>query len=179
MSAASTPSPQIRTVYAATEPLLALNNENAAQLSPLTFAEFDRLIREAFYAAALEEADALLLTLDQTANYDSPNFLWFRQRYDKFVYVDRIVTAPTARGKGYGRALYSDLFQRAKAAGHARVVCEVNFDPPNPVSDAFHTALGFFEVGRDSVSFHGGSITVRYLLRSLLIPRFAASIQVG
>ena len=28
-------------------------------------------------------------------------------------------------------------------AGHDRVVCEVNLDPPNPGSDAFHERLGF------------------------------------
>jgi hypothetical protein len=45
------------------------------------------------------------------------------------------------------------------------VVCEVNADPPNPASDAFHTALGFAEVG--SASIHAGSKTVRYLARRI------------
>jgi uncharacterized protein len=167
MSTGPTPQPLIRELHAATEPLLALNNENAYQLSHLSLAEFDRLIREAFFAAAVGEADALLLTFDQTADYDSPNFLWFREHYDRFVYVDRVVTTASARGKGYARALYTDLFQRAKAAGHSRVVCEVNFDPPNPVSDAFHAALGFVEVGRASVPVRGGTKVVRYYLREL------------
>ena len=79
--------------------------------------------------------------------------------------MDRVVTAAAARGQGYARTLYADLFVRARAAGHTRVVCEVNFEPPNPVSDAFHAALGFVEVGRGSV--HNHSKTVRYLLRNL------------
>ena len=99
--------------------------------------------------------DAFLLAFDQDAHYDSPNFLWFRARYPRFVYVDRIVVAIAARGRGYARRLYDDLFEHAAAAGHDRVVCEVNTQPPNPASDAFHAALGFVEVGTASV--HDGS----------------------
>ena len=155
----------IRPLHAASSPLLALNNAHITELSPLTLAEFDRLIQESFYAAQAADASALLLAFDQDADYNSPNFLWFRERYDRFVYVDRVVTSPLARGKGYAKALYADLFQRALNASHSRIVCEVNLLPPNPASDSFHAALGFSEVGRASI--HDGSKTVRYLLRSL------------
>jgi predicted GNAT superfamily acetyltransferase len=57
--------------------------------------------------------------------------------------------------------LYADLFDRAAEAGHDRIVCEVNRQPPNPASDAFHAALGFAEVG--SANIHTGSRTVRTL----------------
>jgi uncharacterized protein len=167
MNAASPSQPLIRVVRGATEPLLALNNENAAQLSALTFAEFDRLIRESWLATAINDADALLLTFDRTANYDSPNFHWFRERYDRFVYVDRVVTSLNARGKGYARTLYLNLFERARAARFTQIVCEINFNPPNPVSDAFHASLGFSEVGRAVVAIPAGKKTVRYLTRSL------------
>ena len=96
---------------------------------------------------------------------DSPNFIWFRARYPRFVYVDRIVVAPSARGRGCARRLYDDLFEHAARAGNDRVVCEVNKTPPNPASNAFHAALGFVEVG--SASVHGGSRTVRYLSHTL------------
>ena len=105
------------------------------------------------------------LAFDQGADYDSPNFLWFRARYVSFVYVDRIVVAASARRRGCARRLYRDLFEHAERAGHERVVCEVNISPPNPASDAFHAALGFVEVG--SASVQEGSKTVRYLSRAL------------
>lgn len=145
--------------------LLALNNAHAVELSWLEPERFRHLIEEAFLAQRIGEADAFLLAFDQDADYDSPNFLWFRSRYPRFVYVDRIAVAEQARGRGHARRLYLDLFEQALGAGHDRVVCEINSDPPNPASDAFHAALGFTEVG--TASIHGGSKTVSYLERLL------------
>jgi predicted GNAT superfamily acetyltransferase len=145
--------------------MLALNNAHARELSWLEPERLEHLVSEAFLARRIGELDAFLLALDQDADYDSPNFLWFRARYPRFVYVDRIVVASSARGRGHARRLYDDLFEHARRAGQPRVVCEVNAIPPNPESDAFHAALGFVEVG--TASIHGGSKTVRYLLRRL------------
>jgi hypothetical protein len=145
--------------------LLALNNAHAQELSWLEPARLKQLMREAFYARRIGELDAFLIAFDQDADYDSPNFLWFRDRYQRFVYVDRIVVAAAARGRGYAQSLYFDLFEQAALAGHERVVCEVNSSPPNPGSDAFHAAMKFEEVG--SADIHGGAKTVRYLARAL------------
>jgi uncharacterized protein len=145
--------------------LLALNNAHAAQLSWLEPERLAHLVGQAFLARRIGEVDALLLALDQDADYDSPNFRWVRSRYPRFVYVDRIVVASSARGRDYARRLYHDLFEHALKAGHDRVLCEVNIKPPNPQSDAFHAALGFVEVGTADV--YNGSRTVRYLSRAL------------
>lgn len=147
------------------EALLALNNDHAVELSWLTPEKLARLVAEAFIARRAGAADALLLAFDQDADYDSVNYLWFRGRFDRFVYVDRVVVADAARGRGLARRLYDDLFAAARAAGHARIVCEVNSDPPNPASDAFHAALGFVPVG--AAQIHGGKKTVTYLERVL------------
>lgn len=146
--------------------VLALNTAHAAETSLLDEVALRALIEQAFLAATVTGPDGLaafLIALDQDATYASPNFRWFQARYPRFVYVDRIVTAPAWRGRGLARALYEDLFARAQAAGHARIACEVNRLPPNPGSDAFHAALGFSEAG--TAAIHGGSKTVRYLLR--------------
>jgi predicted GNAT superfamily acetyltransferase len=145
--------------------LLALNNAHARELSWLEPERLEYLVGEALLARRIGEIDAFLLAFDQDARYDSPNFLWFRARYPRFAYVDRIVVAASARGRGCARRLYDDLFEHAVRIGHDRVVCEVNQDPPNPASDAFHAALGFVEVGTANIC--DGSRTVRYLLRSL------------
>lgn len=145
--------------------VLALNNRHAEELSWLEPAELSRLVAKAFYARRIGEIEAFLLAFDQDADYDSPNFLWFKARYPRFVYVDRIAVAESARGKGYARTLYRDLFDVAGGNGHDIVVCEVNSDPPNPASDAFHAALGFREVGQAAI--HSGKKTVRYFARSI------------
>lgn len=145
--------------------LLGLNNSHAEELSWLERERLQDLVAQAFYAGRIGNLYAFMIALDQDGQYDSPNFLWFRSRYARFVYVDRIVVAASARGMGCARRLYADLFDRAAEAGHDRVVCEVNQQPPNPASDAFHAALGFAEVG--SASIHNGSKTVRYLSRAV------------
>ncbi len=148
--------------------LLALNNAHAQELSWLEPERLRHMLAEAFLACRIGPAEAFLLAFDQSAAYDSPNFLWFRARYARFVYVDRVVVAAAARGRGHARRLYGALFAQAAAAGHDRVVCEVNADPPNPASDAFHAALGFHEVG--TAAIHGGQKTVRYFERLLAEP---------
>jgi hypothetical protein len=147
------------------EALLALNNAHAQELSWLEPERLAHLVRGAFLARRIGNLDAFLLAFDQDARYDSPNFLWFFARYPRFVYVDRVVVAASARGRGCARKLYLDLFEQAVRAGHQRVVCEVNSNPPNPQSDAFHAALGFVEIG--SASIHGGAKSVRYLAHTL------------
>ncbi len=145
--------------------LLALNNAHAVELSWLEPPRLAHLVGEAFMAERIGQTEALLLAFDQAADYDSPNFLWFRERFPRFVYVDRIVVAGEARGRGHARRLYQLLFERARAAGHERIVCEVNSNPPNPASDAFHADLGFVAVGTGEL--HGGEKTVTYLARAL------------
>ena len=140
--------------------LLALNNEHALELSWADSARFRHLAAAAFFAERVGFADAFLIAFDQDANYDSPNFLWFRSRYSRFVYVDRVVTAPQARGRGLARLLYGRLIARAIEAGHVRILCEVNSNPPNPGSEALHRSLGFSPVG-DALLSTGK--TVKYL----------------
>ncbi|MGP8025640.1 MAG: GNAT family N-acetyltransferase [Acidocella sp.] len=145
------------------ELLRALNNDHAQELSFADAPRFAHLIAQAFFAAHIG-TEAFLIAFDQDADYDSQNFLWFRQRFSKFVYVDRVVTAQAVRGRGHAAALYNALFAAARAAGHERVTCEINADPPNPGSEAFHSKFGFQEIG--SALLPNGK-TVRYYERRL------------
>lgn len=147
------------------EALRKLNNDHAQELSYADEDRFSLLLERSFFAASIYEDEAFLIAFDQDADYDSPNFLWFRDRFLKFVYIDRVVTAPAARERGYGAALYEALFQTARAAGHTLAVCEVNERPPNPASDAFHARLGFVQAG--SASLQASGKTVRYFVKEL------------
>jgi integrase/recombinase XerD len=145
--------------------LLRVNNASAKETSPLTRERFDQLVSTARVALSVTPAAAFLLAFEQSDDYDGGHFLWFRNRFDKFLYIDRVVVAEEHRRQGFGRMLYADAFKRAVQLGHTRVVCEVNLLPPNPVSDKFHTVQGFKEVGRATID--DGAKTVRYLAASL------------
>jgi predicted GNAT superfamily acetyltransferase len=143
--------------------VLELNAQNVIETSALDEAALERLVAQAFHVGLVGSgADAFLIALDETADYESANFAWFASRYDRFVYIDRVVTAEAARGRGLARALYCELFDKARAAGRTVIGCEVNLDPPNPGSDAFHAKLGFVEVGRQTLV---SGKTVRYLVK--------------
>lgn len=145
--------------------VLALNTIHAAELSLLDEAGLRRLLGAAYVARRIGRLEAFMIAFDQDADYASPNFLWFRERYPRFAYVDRIAVAASARGRGHARRLYQHLFDQARRDGHTVVTCEVNSDPPNPASDAFHDALGFRIVGEAAI--YGGERRVRYYTRDL------------
>lgn len=128
--------------------LLALNNQHAAALSWLEPASFASLIEKACFARTSGDAEALLIALDQDAAYDNPNFAWLSARFERFVYIDRVVVAEHAQGRGLAGALYEMLKREARANGQVRLACKINLSPPNPGSVAFHRRLGFEQIGQ-------------------------------
>ncbi len=155
--------------------VLDLNNRYATELSWLERDRLAELVAASFHCrvigpsssitSASSGVEAFLMSFDERADYDSPNFQWFRERYPRFVYVDRVVVDPAARGRGHARRLYAELFDLSRDNGHEVVTAEVNADPPNPASDAFHAAMGFAPIGEAAID--GGAKVVRYYLRSL------------
>jgi predicted GNAT superfamily acetyltransferase len=146
--------------------ILALNQAQVVETSSLNPEQLHALLGQAFHVGlAASGRDAFLVALDQDAISASPNFQWFKSRYRRFVYIDRVIVAPKMRGRGLARKLYEDLFAAAAHAGQQLIGCEVNVEPPNPASDAFHEALGFSEIGRGALA--GGQKIVRYLMKEL------------
>lgn len=140
---------------------LALNTVVSHWTSPMDMARLGALLGWAVAAPAVVSGGRLegfLLGFGPGADYDSPNYRWFATRLQRFAYVDRVIVAPQAQGRGLARALY-DAFA-AQTPGP--LVCEVNSEPANPGSDAFHARLGFTEMGRAQL---GPGKAVRYLAR--------------
>ncbi len=125
--------------------VLALNNAAVPAVNALDADALTALCAMGALRLVRGEAgiEGLCLTMESGQPYESGNYQWFTGEFDRFLYVDRIVVAPSAKGKGVGRALYEDTFARAAALGQPRVCSEVNADPPNPQSMAFHDSLGF------------------------------------
>src|SRR5262245_44215901 len=118
--------------------LLKLNNDHARETSHLTADRFVGMIQSARIATVIEPALAFMLAFGQDDEYDGGHFRWFRQRLERFLYIDRVIVAATHRRHGLGGLLYEDLIMRAGRSGYPAIACEVNFQPPNPISDAFH-----------------------------------------
>ena len=131
--------------------ILAMNNAAVPNVNETTEAELAALIEMSDLTVALKDGDTLLgfvLTLPPGVGYASENYRFFSERYDQFVYVDRIVVAEQARNRGIGARLYDLIGEYAAEHGIPRVLCEVNLEPPNPGSLRFHQRIGFVEIGR-------------------------------
>lgn len=143
-------------------------NDAAYPAVPITAAaELAELIAMSTVRVVVDDGApaGFLLGMPQGLPYQSENYLFFsaraREHGDTFVYVDRIVLAAHLRSQGLGPLLYEAAFAEARRVAATEVLCEVNVEPPNPGSLAFHTRLGFVEVGRQST--HGGENVVTLL----------------
>ncbi|HEV8409226.1 MAG TPA: GNAT family N-acetyltransferase [Gemmatimonadaceae bacterium] len=131
--------------------VLALNNSAVPHVNALTPDEFAWIAGHAgYFRVAVDEAGlaGFVIAFPPGLDYWSLNYRWFTDffRGDGFFYLDRIVVARRARGRGVGRALYDDI-GRFVAGAWPRIALEVNLLPPNPGSLAFHERMGFRRVG--------------------------------
>lgn len=148
--------------------ILDLNDGAVPHVNSIPLARLTHLHGQSLYLGVArgddERVAGFLLALIETADYDSENFTWFKARYPRFAYVDRVVVSPDFHRRGVGAALYADLAQHLPD-GCPYLTCEVNLRPPNAPSLAFHRKLGFEPVGEQETG--GGSKRVCLLARSL------------
>ncbi|MEO3935451.1 GNAT family N-acetyltransferase [Dermatophilaceae bacterium Soc4.6] len=133
--------------------VLHLNHLHVELLSPLDGPRLERLVAWADHADVIEvdgEVGGFVLTFAPGSDYDSDNYRWFAQRYDDFTYLDRVVVDSRFRRRGIAAAVYEEL----EAGAGARMLLEVNVDPPNEPSLAFHRGRGYVEVGRGGEPGH-------------------------
>jgi len=150
--------------------ILGLNESGLPHVNRISARDLADFAEQSHYFKIARDAGRLvgfLLAFSERAAYHSPNFLWFRARYPRFVYIDRIVVAHAARRAGIGRQLYADV-ERVAAMHAPNLTCEVNLDPPNPGSLAFHERFGFVEVGRQRTD--GGKKLVCLMSKDLSTP---------
>lgn len=130
--------------------VLRFNAEHVELLSPLDEDRLRLLMTWTSRADIItcDGADAgFVLVFDPGTAYDSSNYGWFSARYGtEFAYLDRIVVDDGFRRRGLASAVYDVV--EAAATDRGRLVLEVNVDPPNVPSLAFHEHRGYREVGR-------------------------------
>jgi predicted GNAT superfamily acetyltransferase len=134
--------------------VLALNNAAGATILPLDSVGVRKFFNEAAYFRVAEADDHLagfLIGLRENADYGSDNFLWFREHFAQFLYIDRIVIARPYRGLGLGRIFYADITSFAEVRVPL-LACEVFLEPRDDVAVLFHGTYGFREVGQQNMA---------------------------
>src|SRR5260221_12789165 len=98
--------------------ILTPNRQSEAFLSPLDRPKLNQISNEAEFfqvTTSLEGLVGFLLAFLPEANYDNPNFLWFKARYEHFIYIDRCVISEYFRWHHLSTRLYADLRTEAIA----------------------------------------------------------------
>ena len=135
--------------------VLEINNANTPGVSELTLAELQLDFKNSLHALAIDnehgEVCAFCITFAPDAPDAGDNHRWFAERYESFVYLDRIAIDSNHQNRGLGVQLYQSVENMMlQSSEHSMLCCEVNLKPPNPGSLRFHHRIGFTEVGQQS-----------------------------
>jgi predicted GNAT superfamily acetyltransferase len=156
--------PTLRPLTPADAPIvLAINEASVHHLAPLDEDEYRWFLDAAALAWGAEvdgELAGFVFVLEPGAAYASRNYAWFSEHYDAFVYLDRVAIDVRARRRGVGTVIYDAVEAHAATLG-VPLLLEVNIDPPNHPSLAFHASRGFAEVG--TLAHDEGTKVVRLL----------------
>lgn len=142
--------------------VLALNNAVGPRILPLDATRLRWFHTHASYFRVAEidgVVAGFLIAMRENTAHTSPNFLWFRERYPEFVYIDRIVIAESYRRDGLGRILYCDV----NSYSEVRVpllTCEVFLEPRDDAAVLFHGTYGFNEVGQHVMADVGRPVSL-------------------
>jgi uncharacterized protein len=131
--------------------VLRLNQSALPHVSSLTPDSLRTLFEEAaWFCVAVFNNDCagFLIALRPEATYRSENYLWFAQHFSNFLYIDRICVSPSHQRRGVASRLYAGAENFARECHIPLLTCEVNLEPENPPSLAFHDTQGFKEVSR-------------------------------
>ena len=143
--------------------VLALNERHVELTAPLAEPRLVEMVAAADQACVVDVDGAFagfVLTFATGAAYDGENFGWFSQRYADLAYLDRVVVHEDYRRQGLASRVYDEL---EGTCGRPVLTLEVNLDPPNEPSLAFHRARGFTEVGQRESGGHVVSLMAKQL----------------
>jgi predicted GNAT superfamily acetyltransferase len=137
--------------------ILAINEANTPEVGSVDAERMRFIVGESPIALAVEVGETIAgfcLVLGSNSSYDSVNYRWFTERYDGFMYLDRVAFAASHRGQGLGTLLYAQVDRAMADLGDVGALAlEVNVDPPNEGSLRFHERLGFVEVGQQDTPY--------------------------
>ena len=144
------------------EAILLINQKSIPAMNSVTREDLRWFTRQAEYfrvAVVASKVAGFLICLAPEAPYGSPNFRWLKERYEDFLYIDRVAVRTGFHRQGIASGLYRDAAGRARTRFHM-FACEVNTRPRNQESIRFHRRLGFRPVG----SQDHGYVEVQYMV---------------
>ncbi len=147
--------------------ILELNNNAGPSILPVDANRIRYFFEVAPYFRVAEingQLAGFLIALDESIDYDSPHFAWFKQRQAHYSYIDRIVIDKALRGTGLGRVFYADMHSFVETRSPI-LCCEVFLEPRDDVSVLFHGMYGFNEIGQATIA--NTSMRVGYLAKSM------------
>ncbi|MFS3127439.1 GNAT family N-acetyltransferase [Nocardioides sp. Bht2] len=129
--------------------VLDLNERFVDVLSAMDLERLHYLLNRAAGAFIIEhegERAGFVLTFAPGVEYDSVYYRWFSDNLSDFRYLDRVVIDGPFHRLGLGSRAYAEL--EADTGPHCPMTLEVNVDPPNQASLAFHAGRGYREITR-------------------------------
>jgi predicted GNAT superfamily acetyltransferase len=133
-----------------TPAIVAINMAGRPGIYPLTPETAADTLAAAPYFVVAElggQVAGYLIGYTSQDSCEGDEFAWFQRHVPRFLYIDQVAVAPAHRRAGISARLYAQAAAHGRALEIPALVCEVNLDPPNPASLAFHARLGFREVG--------------------------------
>ena len=101
---------------------------------------------------------AFLVCFRENSQYQSKNYKFFKKRFNRFFYIDRIGVVKGFKNKGLGTFIYNKI--DAICLKNSLPICaEVNIVPLNKESIKFHEKMGFKKV---SETYSNSKYGVRY-----------------
>jgi predicted GNAT superfamily acetyltransferase len=136
--------------------ILEINEANVPEVGSVDVDRMSYLLAQSPIALAVDLDGwtvGFCLVMPSDSDYDSVNYRWFTARYDDFMYLDRVAFEAEAQGRGLGTLLYAEVDRLMVERGDSHLALEVNVDPPNEPSLAFHARRGFLEVGQQDTPY--------------------------
>ncbi|MBI2512719.1 MAG: GNAT family N-acetyltransferase [Opitutae bacterium] len=146
--------------------MLRLNADNRPVVATVEASDFPWLLAgEGHHFVAVDTTGRVLgylFAVPRTSNYDDKEIAELRRLIaEPFYYICQVALAREHRGRGIRRTFYATLAEAARRHGARLLCCDVNVEPPNPESLAFHRRLGFRQIGAGVAS---NGFAVAYLV---------------
>jgi hypothetical protein len=148
--------------------LLSINEANTPAVGSVSAERLAFIVGDCEIALVADidgQIAGFCLVLGEDSTYDSVNYRWFAERYEHFLYLDRVTVDERFRNRGVGAALYAEVDRQMASGSATHLALEVNVDPPNEGSLRFHAREGFVEVGRQDTPY---GIRVSMLMRPVV-----------